>query len=159
MTLTVGTDTYLTLSDAQVYFTGRLYLGAWAAASDEDREKALRMACRAIDREDYKGTLSTVTQTLAWPRAGVVDKDGREIAITAVPQAIRDAQCEAALAFLVDDPNADDGTAGVRSVTAGSVHVAYDGRAPVRRLPDAVLRLLKKFLAPNAGSASALLVP
>lgn len=51
-----------------------------------------------------------------------------------------------ALAFLREDLTANGREPGVRRAQAGSVVVEYDGSAPVKRLPDAVLASLKPFL-------------
>lgn len=159
MTLTVGTDTYISLGDADTYFANRLYSTIWTGADSADREKALRMAAKALDRESYLGKITSYTQTMAWPRSGVQDSAGREIERTAVPAAVVDAQCELALTYLADDPTQDDGTRGVRRMVADTVTMEYDGRAPVRRLPDFVFALIRPFLGSGSPStASAPLV-
>ena len=156
MTLTVGTDTYISVTDADTYFGNRHYATTWTGS---DKEKALRMAARAIDRENFLGTIATITQVQAWPRAGVVDSEGRAIDPAAIPQAIKDGQCELALSYLNDDPTADDGLKGVRRVVADTVVMEYDGRAPVRRLPDIVMALIRPYLVPgSSGASSAALV-
>lgn len=159
MTLTVGTDTYISVTDADTYFGNRLYSTAWTGADSGDKEKALRMAAKALDREAYAGTVTSQTQAMAWPRSGVLDLAGREIDGATVPTAVIDAQCELALAYLTDDPTQDDGTRGVRRMVADTVTMEYDGRAPVRRLPDFVFSLIRPFLASGSPStASAPLV-
>ncbi len=144
MTLTVGTDTYISVTDANTYFNGRLNSSVWISPY---QEQALRMACKALDRENWIGTLATTMQALCWPRLGVTDKDGRSIDPTVVPQAIRDAQCELALKMLVDDLTDDSGTLGVHSVNAGGVAIVYDGAAQQRRIPDIVKAIISPFLA------------
>lgn len=157
--ITVGTDSYVSVVDADTYFSGRLYAGQWTGATAVDKEKALRMAARILNRQRFIGTITSTAQLLAWPRRGVVDYEGRPLNESAVPAAIIEAQCELALRLLTDDLTEDDGTRGVRVMAAGGVRMEYDGRAPERALPDYVMALVSPFLAAVPTSASALLVP
>lgn len=93
MALTVGTDTYISAADATTYAGTQLGMGAWSAASDGDKEKALRMACGRLERLFYVGDATSASQTLRWPRTGVCDQHGTELADSVVPQFVKDAQC------------------------------------------------------------------
>ena len=158
MALTVGTDTYISLTDANAYFNNGLHAVDWANGGSKC-EPALRMAAKAVDRENYLASIATTSQTMAWPRSGVVDSEGREIPNTVVPQAIKDAQCELAYYYLTNDPTEDDATRNVRRMVADTVVMEYDGRAPVRRVPDIVMALIRPYLVPGSNSsASAALV-
>lgn len=90
------TTPYASLSDGNTYFSERLRSEPWDDASAEDRNKALKMATRAIDKLNFAGDKADATQERQFPRG-----DDTEI-----PQPIMDATCELALAFLDDvDPN------------------------------------------------------
>ncbi len=73
MTLTVGTDTYITLADAEVYIPLH-YLSTdakkivWDSAPDGDKEIALRRSTQSIETIRYPGAKYDVDQTLAFPR-------------------------------------------------------------------------------------------
>lgn len=149
MALTVGTNTYVSDAEADSYFADRLYADDWTGATSGDQEKALLMAKRLLDQQPFAGERTSTDQILAWPRSGISGVDS-----ATVPQAIKDAQCELALAFLREDLTADDGTRGVRSLRAGSVAIEYDGRAPAKRLPDAAHALLEPFLSLTGGPNS-----
>ena len=78
MSLSVGTDSYVTLNEANdlvtSYFlssdTARI---AWNNASDSDREVALRKSCKAIDKiRDFVGRRKYTRQTLEFPRVKTV---------------------------------------------------------------------------------------
>lgn len=153
MALTVGTNSYISVADADDYFAERLYVSDWTGATSTDKANALMMARRAIDRQAFIGSRASDNQLLAWPRSGILDVDD-----ATTPQAILDAQCELALAFLREDLTADDGTRGVRRLQAGSVAIEYDGRAPARNLPDAVSALLAPFLLQSANPNSIAMV-
>lgn len=81
---------YITLAEATTYYASRLHTGSWDDASDADKQKALDMATRAIDRMPIVGVKTGDDQANAFPR--YPDED--------VPQAVKDACCEEALALL-----------------------------------------------------------
>ena len=81
---------YVTVEEAATYFASRLHSEAWTSAVDADKEKALTMATRAIDRTPVKGVKSSYDQANQFPR----------YPDTQVPQAVKDACCEEALALL-----------------------------------------------------------
>lgn len=153
MALTVGTNSYIDAAGAEAYFADRLYADEWTGADAGDKDKALLMARRVLDQQPFAGSRSDPDQMLAWPRTGFYGVDPET-----VPQAILDAQCELALAFLREDLTADDGARGVRRLKAGSVEIEYDGRAPAKRLPDAVTALLEPFLAVTESANSLAMV-
>lgn len=89
-------DSYVTPAEAQNYFDGRLHTDNWDTAEATDRLKSIRMATRLIDRLNFQGEMTDPMQENQFPRGG--DET--------VPQAIKDATCELALALLgtsVDD--------------------------------------------------------
>lgn len=68
MTITVGTDTYISLADAKTYATNN---GLTLGATDGATETLLKQATVALDRiygNQYLGMKATTTQSLAWPR-------------------------------------------------------------------------------------------
>lgn len=81
---------YVTLEEANTYFESRLHAEAWTNASDADKQKALEMATRAIDRTPLKGVKASWDQAHQFPR----------YPDTEIPQAVKDACCEEALAIL-----------------------------------------------------------
>jgi hypothetical protein len=81
---------YVDLEKANEYFSNRLHVDAWAEASDADKDKALTMATRAIDRQPLKGRKTNPSQLLAFPR----------YPDTEIPKEVQEACCEEALAIL-----------------------------------------------------------
>ncbi|MFO7253134.1 MAG: hypothetical protein DIU60_020540, partial [Actinomycetes bacterium] len=108
---------YVTLEEASTYFAARLHTAAWDNAGDEERQKALEMASRAIDRLPLVGRPTDLAQGRAFPR----HPD------TEVPQAVKDACCEEALALLDrgDSERRRLQAEGVVSVTIGSLSETY----------------------------------
>ena len=87
---------YATESEAQTYFDNRLHTEPWDDATSTDRNKALGHATKIIDRLNFSGEQTDSTQELQFPRGGD----------TVVPQDIKDASAEIALALL-DGVNPD----------------------------------------------------
>lgn len=98
--VSVGTNAYLSVADAAVYFGNRLHADAWLKATNADRAKAIISATAAVDRLSFVGTISRPDQRLAWPRANVRDQEGRPVPSDTIPDAVRRATCEWALALL-----------------------------------------------------------
>lgn len=67
-TLTVGTNTYVSLADAETELLSWLDTTSWDAASDPDKSAALITATRAIDGLRLIGRRSADEQTLEFPR-------------------------------------------------------------------------------------------
>lgn len=81
---------YLTSEEAQEYFDGRLNTEVWEDATEENKEKALTMATRILNRLNYLGDKTDSAQENQFPR----------FADSVIPQNILDACCEIALALL-----------------------------------------------------------
>lgn len=91
MALVVGTNSYISVADANTYFEDRLDADEWINADDTVKAKALITATRSIDREPLIGKKYSDDQTLQFPRL----TDGASI-----PQIVKDACCEEALFLL-----------------------------------------------------------
>lgn len=55
---------YRTIADADNYFSSQLYATDWTGASDDDKEKALIMATRAVDSLKYAGVKRSLWKAL-----------------------------------------------------------------------------------------------
>ena len=117
-------NSYITLADAEVYFTWRT-TATWTAAapSNDIKTAALELATAVLDREKWLGTkgitaAGALTQALAWPRRWAptleydneptyLDADSVWVDLTlayyselSVPAPIKQATCELALELL-----------------------------------------------------------
>ena len=111
------TTAYVTKEEAEIYFTSRLHVDPWLDASDSDKQAALAMATRAIDRLTLKGRKAALGQSLAFPRHPDTD----------VPVAVKDACCEEALALLGrgNSQRRKLQAEGITSITLGSLSETY----------------------------------
>jgi hypothetical protein len=129
---------YVNLEDANEYFSSRLHADAWAEASDADKEKALAMATKAIDRQPLSGRKTVSSQPLAFPR----------YPDTEVPEAVKEACCEIALALL-ERGNSERRKLqqeGVQSFTLGNMSEAYAPGAGRGLLSQEAKELLRPWL-------------
>lgn len=108
---------YVTVEEAAAYFASRLHSEAWTSAVDADRQKALTMATRAIDRTPVKGVKASYDQANQFPR----------YPDTEIPQAVKDACCEEALALLErgDSQRRKLQVEGVVSMNIGGLSETY----------------------------------
>lgn len=140
MALVVGTDTYITLVDADAYFASRYNSSAWIALNNSDKEILLRSATRALDvYGTWGGEKTDENQALEFPR------DDEEI-----PENIKVAECEIANNILSSGsitPGTDPGLAKFK-VDVIQFDFAYQDFDKTNTLYDAfVKRLLDPFIA------------
>lgn len=150
MAADVGTNSYVTAAEAGAYFGASLSAGAWAEV--EDRDAALVSAARRLDQVAWRGRRSDPQQPLAWPRSGAVDADGRPIPADAIPDNVKRAQMELALAMSREDLTADTGLEAFESVKVGPLDVKLRDGRPAGSLPEHVLREIAPLLGAARGS-------
>jgi hypothetical protein len=129
---------YVSLAEANEYFSNRLHADAWAEASDADKDKALAMATKAIDRQPLSGRKTDTAQTLAFPR----HPD------TEVPDAVKEACCEEALVLLErgNSQRRKLQQEGVQSFTLGNMSETYAPGAGRGLLSQEAKELLRPWL-------------
>ena len=146
MAITVGTDTYISLADANTYVTANhvstsTEYTSWTTLTDANKELYLKKAAKKIDRLYLRGVKAVSTQTLEFPRAIRTDYrrenfplinirlDADWVIETAVSQQVKDAQVEEALSMLVDGATANKRAKlqaqGVKSFSLGNLSENY----------------------------------
>lgn len=160
--MTINSDYYGELSEANAYFAGRLHESAWTQADPADRPRALLMATRIIDTLNYKGNKATVQTYLD---NGGEDEDEIRAADlaqplefprgtdTEVPQTIRVACYEIAHSLLDGkDPEFELENLAITSQGFQSLRTTYSrGQVPIEHLingiPNAMAwRYIRPFL-------------
>ena len=96
---------YVTLIAAEAYFADTLRETTWEAWSDEAKSQALIQTTQQIGGLRLKGTESTLTQALFFPRTIDLDKDGTGSYI--IPYIIEDATYEQAYWLLKQQDSPD----------------------------------------------------
>lgn len=134
-----ATNSYASLAEAEAYMLTLVHKDDWTAGTDPTKEAALQQATRLLDTLTWKGRKATAEQALAWPRTGVVDREGYEVSATTIPAALRNACAEFAFRLLGEDRAADAGGLAPASLQVGSLNVSNLRR---RVFPASVLELV-----------------
>ena len=142
MALAKGTNSYVTVAEADTYFSDRLLSSSWAGIADADKEKALVSATDLIDSKAYLGTSIS---TLAFPRNGYYldPVSGSYASMDPVPNRVIDAVCLLAL-HLSQNPEVLSETGGVKSLKVGSI--SLDLIKEKRVIPGIVTTLLRPLM-------------
>lgn len=144
----VNANSYATSLDAQAYHDEHGYATAWTDGDDDAKVIALIWATRLLDEQvEWHGTKSSSTQALRWPRYDAVDRDGYDIGGDVIPKFLKHATAELARHLLLKDrlQAMDENTAGLKSVTAGSVDVVFDTMDRLTLLPPSVVSLIEHY--------------
>lgn len=144
ITLTVDTNTFISLADAETYFSERLNSDVWDAEDDEDKKKALIMATKRINKLPFIGEQEVETQPLAFPRyvsrstnpqisTYYLIRDLKEIT---TPDDVKEATCEEALALLTysNSVHYANQQMGIQSMSMGNESVSYNGSGADNKL-------------------------
>lgn len=135
--LVVGTNSYISIEDAEIYFSMRLYSDTWNNATADQKSQALVMATRRIDRQRVTGRKADLVQKLQFPRAfyspGLASLDYAAaypsdgwLVEKEVAQCVKDACCEEALSMLNGISKRQDlQHQGVSSFTIGDLSETY----------------------------------
>ncbi|MDI3528708.1 MAG: hypothetical protein PWQ23_527 [Thermoanaerobacter sp.] len=162
MAIQVGINSYVTIDEAEQYFSERLYTDEWDNADTATKEKALLTACRRIERLQFKGIKADPdTQVLQFPRAlpavGMplyprerqfnFDYTLAYIVQDKVPEEVKAAQCEEALALLKygNSTRAKLQEQNVVQVDFGNVSEEYKGLGKL--YSKEAYELLKPYIA------------
>jgi len=131
-------ESYCTIEYANEYFKNRLHAESWGETSEADKEKALKQATRAIDRQLLIGRKTNPEQELAFPR----------YPDTEIPKEVQEACCEEALAIL-ESGNSQRRKLqqeGVQSFTLGNMSESYAAGAGKGLLSQEAKELLRPWL-------------
>lgn len=145
-------NSYVTLADAESYMEGRLAVTNWDAATDDNKNRSLRMATDILDQKAWSGRKTSSSQRLEWPRFGTVDRDGWEYASGAIPRPVEEATYELALS-LVDGTYAvaPDDLEKYDRVKLDVLEVVPRKDYQAAQLPDHVQDIVEHLLTAGVG--------
>lgn len=148
-------ESYLSVADADIYWTNRGSPTTWDSATTAEKEQALRIGTQYLDAKyhlRWLGSRSNEDQALDWPRSNVEDRDGYWIDSDSIPQALKNALAEAAYRHLLETNGLmpDVGTPGItqESVTVGPISksTSYSGTKSGLKRFSLVEALLKGLI-------------
>lgn len=143
-------NSYATVADADTYFDERLNSSNWTDAAADDKARALIMATRRLDSEEYRGYKTLEAQALKWPREGAYDDDDEEYDPDTVPGIVKESAYELAIYLLnsgANDPFVDTGLEEYKRVKVGQLEVERSGSFRAAKLPENVYNLLRPVIA------------
>lgn len=129
-TIVSGAEAYISVTDADTYFSSRGNPTSWSGATTAEKEAALRYATQYMElRYRFKGDLIESTQPLSFPRTSFYNHDNKLLAGSGtIPTAIQHANAELALRHLTENlfysTNPDDSR--ITSKSIGDVSETYD---------------------------------
>lgn len=146
-------NSYVTVAEANDYFTRHPSGAQWAAKSNDEKETLLITAGRTLDYgAQWKGIQVDLDQGMQWPREGVIVQ-GQAYPSTQIPRQICQAQMEVAALFLSGNRLADQDSDGIKSVSLGkgAVAVEFDPTTTKAMLGRAAPDLIAMFTTGNGG--------
>ena len=99
-------NSYSTVADADSYVADHGADAVWSAASEAEKQEALRLGSQYIDlmyASRFKGVKENNENALSFPRMGCTDEDGYSIYSDVVPNKIMYAAIEAAIRSINGD--------------------------------------------------------
>lgn len=162
-------ESYVAVEDADAYHTARGNT-AWTGATDT-KEASLRRGRTVIDGR-YQGRwpghrTNGRAQALDWPRRGVIDGDGNQIADDEIPSELIAASCEAALRELTAPGSLTPDTVPARLIKRESKGVGplqktleyadVNGAAAARPVVTLIDEILAPILLPSTSGSGRLL--
>lgn len=154
MALVKGTNSYITVAEADIHFADRLDVSAWVDADSVAKAQALVTATFVLEEENWTGTAVSEEQDLAFPRNGEYfdPRLGTIIYLeAATPKRIEKATAELAYHFLNNDGLLDS-TGSIESLEIDSAVKLTKIKAPTR-MPDYIRKIIKPLLINSAANA------
>ncbi len=107
-------ESYISVADANTYDSKYVASATWDAATDPEKEVALRKGTQYLDARyngNWRGRRANEDQALDWPRLDAVDNDGYEIDYQSLPTQLEQATVEAAIRSLSEEllPDPEEG--------------------------------------------------
>jgi hypothetical protein len=158
MALELNVNSYVDVDAAEGYFETRLDAAAWYAADDEDKESSLVTATQLLDELAFIGSMTSLSQSLAWPRSGVrfySTKAGQLVTISnsEVPKEVKTAVFELALHLLTNESLLNSTNQTFEKIKVGPIEIADSAsNLPAPAVIPARIKNLIKFLTVEQGS-------
>lgn len=132
-TVVAGAESYLSVADADTYWTEHGSPADWTGATTANKEAALRYATKWLDQNfKWYSCIVDSDQVLLWPRVEYKDTEGRSIGGNTIPQSLKDATAEMALAWLQNN-FAEAKQSNVRRIRIGQSEEEYRGGGSNKR--------------------------
>lgn len=147
-------NSYASLDEADDYLIANIHVyPKWTALTDENKESLLAFASRLIDqRTSWYGEKAVTTSALRWPRTGLADRDGNDIASNVVPPAVKAATIEVAASLIDADRSVERGSDGLKELQVDVVKLVFDEAFRLPTFPPNVQYILTGLGAVASGT-------
>lgn len=139
-----GAESYLSVAEFEAYCVKRGY--SLGAATSDEKEQKLRLATEFVDTNwRFKGSRSTATQALEFPRTGLIDWSGHSV--VGIPARLKNATAELAFRALSEALYQDLDRGGmIKTETVGPISTTYMDGAPAQKQFTAAANALKPYI-------------
>jgi len=139
-------NSYCTQAEGTTYHESHLYASDWTNATSGNKDITLVWATRLLDIQmEWVGSKKTTTQSLRWPRYGVIDQDGQSVATTAIPQFLINATAEYGRLLIASNRTGDADSYGIKRLKAGELEIDFDKYDRIPVMPVSVFEMLKPY--------------
>lgn len=147
---------YVSIAEADDYFTiDPNFSDEWSGLTEETQQYLLAWATRILDQKgNFKGYPSTETQALRWPRVGVCDRDGREIAGDVIPKQLKEATFEIAKWLRNNDPTEGQDTDYLKSMRVDVIELEWQDDTAQQSVPSIINAILTPIGTFRSGGGS-----
>jgi hypothetical protein len=138
-------NSFITVARGDTIADERLYATNWSAETDEDQKaRAVIMATSEIAKECWKGIGASSTQSLPFPRTGLLDRNGYVVSSSTIPSDIELATFILADLLLGSNVTieSDPSVQGITKIKAGSVELGFKDVIEYKSIPEHVRRLI-----------------
>ena len=142
-------NSYISVADADAYFTNRYSSGSWASSTTAIKEQVLITATQRLEQEEYISTVVDTTQALKWPRTSILKPSGvAYYENTVIPAEVMNATAELGHALITQLTTIDEelDPRKYASLTVGPISVVHRSAMSGFRMPDIVRRYLAPYL-------------
>lgn len=137
-------NSYTTVEFADDYIdTNAFHSADWLAKTTDEKQKLLVRASKYLDRMvDWEGERVDDDSGLRWPRSGVFDSDGFEIADDVIPVILQEAVAEMATYLLDTDWTNLESSRGFKEIQVDVIDLKIDTTQTRGAVPFAVIAML-----------------
>jgi len=129
----------------------------FSVLEDDEIGKRFSYASKFLDnRAEWFGDKSSETQALRWPRKDVKGRDGYKIPRDTIPELIKEAVVEMAIALLAKDLTSDSSLDNIKELDVdGAVRIEFASSSTAGSIPVNVLHMLSSLGTFNVGGRQA----
>jgi hypothetical protein len=147
-------NSYCTVEFADDYVEANIHASAeWLALEEEDKQRLLARSSKVLDfRFKWNGQRVDQDSGLKWPRSGVYDEDGFQIADDCVPKILKEAAAEFAVYLMTDDWTAPRGNDEFKEIKVDVIDIKFDTAYRRAYIPPTIVAMLDDLGSANTGS-------